>query len=306
MNWRDKLSKSVFRWSERVLYVDRSIIIMNKPPSLVTQLDPTTTKADGGNLAKLLDDLKQALDLPNPPYRVHRLDKVTTGCLVLARSKDVARQLSTQFRIRTVDKTYLALVRGGSECFPKRAGQIRVLLKYPDGRASLALESDLQNPPKPPRESETDWEVVASSVASSPHPPFTLLRLKLLTGLKHQLRVHLAQVLNTPILGDILHSQGPEVKDPFRLPHERVYLHASQISLFRYRRVGGKKQFKIRVFAPLPPDFVQLCTEAGIPIGEYERSGGLFKSESGSEDDYQAVADGEIPDVNGYWIPEHK
>lgn len=43
MNWRDKLAKNAFRWSERVLYVDRSVIVINKPPGLVTQLDPTTT-----------------------------------------------------------------------------------------------------------------------------------------------------------------------------------------------------------------------------------------------------------------------
>lgn len=74
----------------------------------------------------------------------------------------------------------------------------------------------------------------------------------------------------------------------------------------RYRPVGAKKRFKIRMFAPLPPDFVQICSEAGIPIGEHERLGGLFKSDSGREHDYEFIEDGELPDVNGYWIPQHK
>lgn len=112
--------------------------------------------------------------------------------------------------MRTVDKTYLALVRGGSQSFPQRAGQIRTPLKYPDGRASLVQESELQDPEQQPKESKTDWEVVASSVrcihipqsqkaekATKPHLPLSLLRLRLLTGHKHQLRVHLAQVLKS-------------------------------------------------------------------------------------------------------------
>ncbi|KAJ7693553.1 pseudouridine synthase [Mycena rosella] len=304
MNWRQKLATNAFRWSDRVLYVDRSVIVMNKPPGLITQLDPTTTNTDGGNLAKLLDDLKQGLELPNPPYRVHRLDRGTTGNLVLARSIGVARELSAQFKNRTVDKTYLALVRGGSQSFTQKSGQIRTPLTYEDGRASLMSEAQLQDAEREPTESKTDWEVVASS----PHMPLSLLRLKLLTGHKHQLRVHLAQVLKTPILGDTLHSHSQpvgEIRDAFDLPHDRMFLHASQISFFRYKPVGGHKRFKIRMLAPLPMDFVQICTEAGIPVGEDERLGGLFTSENNKEDDYQSVPDGEIPSVNGSWIPQH-
>jgi hypothetical protein len=76
--------------------------------------------------------------------------------------------------------------------------------------------------------------------------------------------------------------------------------------LQRYRPAGGKKRFKLRLFAPLPQDFVQICSEAGISIGDDERLGGLFKSDSGREQDYHPVTDGEIPDVNGCWIPQRK
>ncbi|KAJ7480146.1 pseudouridine synthase [Mycena galericulata] len=302
MNWREKLTKNAFRWSERVLYVDRGVIVLNKPPGLITQLDPTTTNTDGGNLAKLLDDLKHGLELSTPPYRVHRLDKGTTGCFVLARSSSIAHDLSNQFKMRTVDKTYLAIVRGGSESFTKRSGQIRTPLKYLDGRAKLVQESELEDAQGESKESKTDWEVVASSS----HLPLSLLRLKLLTGHKHQLRIHLAQVLKTPILGDTLHSQSlpaEGIRDALKLPYDRIFLHASQISFFRYRPSGGKKRFKIRLVAPLPLDFVQTCSEAGIPIAEHERLGGLFKCESGTYQDYQAIPEGEIPEVNGSWIP---
>lgn len=117
---------------------------------------------------KCAADLKQGLELPNPPFRIHRLDKTTTGCFVLARSKDVSRELSTQLRARTVDKTYLALVRGGSQSFSQKTGQIRTPLRYLDGRATIVTEAELQalDPEGPqPKESKTDWEVVASSVS---------------------------------------------------------------------------------------------------------------------------------------------
>ncbi|KAJ7124821.1 pseudouridine synthase [Mycena crocata] len=300
---RRNLAKNAFRWSDRVLYIDRGAIVMNKPPGLITQLDPTMTQSGRAPTQNTVPDLKQNLELPDPPFRVHRLDKGTTGCFVLARSKQTARELSTQFQLRTVDKTYLALVRGGSQSFSERSGQIRIPLKYLDGLATLAPEDEIHE--QPVKESKTDWELVASS----PDQPLSLLRLKLLTGHKHQLRAHLADVLKTPILGDNLHSQSEptaEIRETLKLPRDRIFLHASQISFFRYRKAGPGRRFKIRMFAPLPPDFVQICVEAGIPLTEHERLGGLFKSETGQEDDYALITNGEIPGVDGYWIPQHK
>ncbi|KAJ7293809.1 pseudouridine synthase [Mycena rebaudengoi] len=300
MNPRQQLARNVFRWSDRVLYVDRGMVVMNKPPGMVTQLDSSTTNTDGGNLAKLLDDLKQSLELPRPPYRVHRLDKGTTGCLMLARSIDTARELSLQLKTRTVQKTYLALVRAGSKSFAQTTGQIQLQLTYSDGRAKILQEGEV--PASPPQDSITQWEVVGSS----PHLPLSLLRLKLITGRKHQLRVHAAHILNAPILGDSLYSHTQpvqEIQDAFDFPDDRIFLHASQISFYRYRHSGGKKRFRIRLIAPLPYDFVRICSEARILVNDYEQGGGLFVSESGNENDYQHVVNGEIPDVNGYWIP---
>jgi hypothetical protein len=72
--------------------------------------------------------------------------------------------------------------------------------------------------------------------------------------------------------------------------------------LQRYRPVGGHKRFKLRVIAPLPPDFVQICSEAGITIPDKEIMGGLLKSDSGKEQDYHSITGGEIPDVQGSWV----
>ncbi|KAJ7630473.1 pseudouridine synthase [Roridomyces roridus] len=271
----------------RVLYIDRSIIVLNKPPGLVSQLHETLRRYVRpevfGHSFKCVE-LRHGFDLATTPYPVHRLDKGTTGCLVFARSKSAARELSMQFRTRVVDKTYLALV---STRLLEKAGQIRTPLKYLDGRAALAMENEPDG-----QLSETDWELVASS----PTRPLSLLRLKLLTGHKHQLRIHLARVLNAPILGDSLYSPTPQITPP-----DRIFLHASQLSLLRYRPLGGKKRFKIRLVAPLPPDFVRVCLEAGIPIDEREQLGGLAKSESGKDEDYEFIP--EIPEVNGLWFP---
>ena len=82
----------------------------------------------------------------------------TTGSLILARTSAMARDLSQQFQQRTVQKVYLALVRGGAKSFFSTGGQIRSPIQYVNGRASLD-PSDLENP------SITDWELVGSSVS---------------------------------------------------------------------------------------------------------------------------------------------
>jgi len=227
------------------------------------------------------------------------LPQATTGCLVLARSHAVARDLSTQFRQRTVEKTYLALVRGGRKSFPETTGQIRVSVRYVDGRASLVPREQANEKDK---DTATDWELVASS----PHVPLSLLRLKPLTGYKHQLRIHLAQVLKTPILGDTLYSQSQptdEIRNAVDLPDDRMFLHASQISFYRYRPAGSQKRFRIRIYAPLPPDFFGICAEGSIPVGKFERLGGLFVHRRKNHD-FQYVAENEIPEVDGYWKPQ--
>jgi 23S rRNA-/tRNA-specific pseudouridylate synthase len=116
----------------------------------------------------------------------------------------LARELSQQFQSRTVEKTYLALVRGGSQSFPVHSGQVRAPLKFVNGRPSIG---SLENG----KRGETDWELVASSVGwpfiayhysimksiNQSKAPVSFVRLRPRTGLKHQLRVHLAHSLHS-------------------------------------------------------------------------------------------------------------
>ena len=115
----------------------------------------------------------------------------------------MARELSRQFQARIVEKTYLALVRGGEGSFSSNQGELRSAIQYTNGYASL----DTSGNGKP---SLTDWEVVGESVSQFMNcrvvyclevaqriAPLSLLRLKLRTGHKHQLRLHLAHCLKS-------------------------------------------------------------------------------------------------------------
>jgi 23S rRNA-/tRNA-specific pseudouridylate synthase len=203
--------------------------------------------------------------------------QVTTGTLLLARSLAQVRTLHTQFRTREVEKTYLALVRGGERSFPGRSGQLKDVFRYGrDGRFERALP--LGRKEKKMIESdnrgvvglaETHWELLGTSVSFpralsfplqvfwlicivKPKAPLSLVKLSLISGMKHQLRIHMSKVLRgaclpvrnrnhgltvrsiAPILGDLLYSSSPitsSITHVTKVP-EGMYLHASHISFF--------------------------------------------------------------------------
>ncbi|KAH7882719.1 pseudouridine synthase [Phlebopus sp. FC_14] len=286
-------------WSRYLaIYADRSIIVLNKPPHLVCQpsqsilltcstvgLSPASSNGVS-SLTSFFQDLKARFQLREAPYTVHRLDKSTTGLLVLGKNTVSARQLSQQFQSREVTKTYLALVRGGEKSFPERSGEIRDALEFNDGRVSV---SDSCNA----KFAATDWELIASS----PKAPLSLLRLTLHTGLKHQLRVHLAHSLHTPILGDPMYTRSAisdKIARITRVPEDRIFLHASRLCLSRYRKTGSNKHFRLEIAVALPRDFVAICRSVDIPLDKWDLSGGLFVDGE--------PAGMEITDLDGKWL----
>ncbi|KAF8882804.1 pseudouridine synthase [Infundibulicybe gibba] len=213
--------------SKRILYRDNGVIALNKPPGLVCQKTLNSNKRGSikPGFDQLLIDLQQHLSLKGLPYPVHRLDKGTTGALLLACTAPHART--------NCGKTYLALVRGSSQLFASNVGEF-------------------QSGSKP---SVTKWELLASS-----------------------LRVHLAQSLNAPILGDNLHSTLPTacgISNVPVIPKNRLFLHAADLAFFRYRSSGPNKRIRVIVRAPLPEDFVKLCADMCIPIGIEYVDGGV-------------------------------
>ncbi|KAI0288528.1 pseudouridine synthase [Russula brevipes] len=293
-----------------VLYVDRGVIVLNKPPGLVSQ---GTSESRAAQYAKndfppaasafndVLEDLRRRFDLNKIPYPVHRLDKGTTGALILARTKALARELSQQFRTHAIEKSYLALVRGAAKSFPVKEGLITASLRSDDGRVRVhAADTQAQAEPAGGKPARTAWEVLASSDIA----PLSLVRLYPHTGLKHQLRVHMAQVLkgtSMPVLGDALYGSAatrpPMSTTRTAIPEGRLFLHSSSISFWRYRREGLRKRFRLTITAPLPEDFVKMCrdTNLGLPEGVIE--GGVLV-------DGERLKGEEIAGVDGRWLRE--
>jgi len=98
--------------------------------------------------------------------------------------------------------------------------------------------------------------------------------------LKHQLRVHMAHALKVPILGDALYGGATTTSLHFSayagIPYDRIFLHSSSISFWRYRREGLRKRFRLTVSAPLPADFVKICRDMDLSLPEDVIEGGTF------------------------------
>ncbi|KAI0702765.1 pseudouridine synthase [Earliella scabrosa] len=273
-----------------LLYADRGMVVINKPRGLISQLaDPQNKRmgpsVDAEIFSTLLEDLRERLGVQQPLRTIHRLDKHTTGALALACSVETAREYSRQLSRGQAQKTYLALVCGDASAFRSKSGVIETKLECRDGRVRIpgvtgVYEREFVKPNPTGALRGEDWTKDAVTeyevVASSSKVPLSLLRLQLLTGVKHQLRVHLAQHLRTPILGDTYYMHPRyrllrEIKKRFPIP-DRLYLHASQFSLLRYH----PSQVRLTIGAPLPEEFVNVCHSAGIPLNLDATMGGVW------------------------------
>ncbi|KAL0579219.1 hypothetical protein V5O48_002781 [Marasmius crinis-equi] len=125
------------------------MVVLNKSPGAEAQVGLS-------RLSDIATEYTSQLAENDALFPVHRLDKATTGCLVFGRSKDMARELSRQFQDRTIEKTYYALVRGGSESFKRTAGIIDGAVEVlPYSNATLT-HSEHEFPHKT---SLTEWEL---------------------------------------------------------------------------------------------------------------------------------------------------
>ncbi len=175
------LSKKDVQMMQRlVIYKDKEMLILNKPAGLAVQGGTKTTRHIDG----LLDALRFESD--EKPHLVHRLDKETSGVLVLARSANIAAKLTASFKTRAVHKVYWAVVNGKPQ---PASGKIDApLLKQKDKVVVDFKEGD---------NASSVYTVIDSAGRRA-----SWLALSPLTGRTHQLRVHLTEILKTPILGD--------------------------------------------------------------------------------------------------------
>jgi 23S rRNA pseudouridine955/2504/2580 synthase len=201
-----------------VIYRDEQVIVLNKPPGLPVQGGPGITK----HLDGMLDALRFGSD--QRPRLVHRLDRDTSGVLVLARTPGVAAKLAAAFRTREVEKTYWAVVAGrpvpveGRIDMPlKRAGG-------PRGEHTVPAARD----DKEGARAVTDFQTLDHAAQK-----LAWLELKPLTGRTHQLRVHCVAI-GAPILGDVKYAEpdqngaGSAIVEG--LP-EQLHLHARALRL---------------------------------------------------------------------------
>jgi 23S rRNA pseudouridine1911/1915/1917 synthase len=212
-----------------VLFEDDDLIVINKPPGLVVH--PGAGHAEHTLVNALLHHSAHLSGIGGKerPGIVHRLDKETSGSLVVAKNDETHRSLSTQFESRTVDKVYLALVAGKLR---KTAGTIEKKIgRHPKYRQRMSVQSSRG------RAAKTEYRVVSSSNEMS------LVECKLHSGRTHQIRVHLHH-LGHPVLGDKVYGAR------FAKNFPRQMLHAWKLG-FEHPRSGERKNFE----APLPQDF---------------------------------------------------
>ncbi len=238
-----------------VLFEDKHMLVLNKAPGMVVHpgagtRDDTLVHALLAHCAGSLSGIGGV----ERPGIVHRLDRDTSGVILVAKSDAAHRGLAAQFSGRTLKKEYLALVDGVPRLL---SGSIRKPIgRNPRQRHKMAVAEEGQ----PGRDAHTDWEVVEKfgDVAA-------LVRCTLHTGRTHQIRVHLKSIGHI-LLGDVVYGWKPGPKDA--RPASRVMLHAEHLV---FTHPVTRKKLDLR--APLPADFrAQL-----VPLRKLARAAAVTK-----------------------------
>ncbi len=222
-----------------VIYEDKHLLALNKASGMIVHPGAATGEDTlvHALLAHCAGGLSGIGGVERPGI-VHRLDKETTGVIVVAKSDQAHRALADQFATRSLKKEYVALVMGVP---PLLSGTIdRAISRHPVHRHRMTVGEG----GKP---ALTDWEriEVFGDIAA-------LVRCEIHTGRTHQIRVHLKS-LGYPILGDGLYGWKPDARLAAEQQPARVMLHAEHLVLAH--PISGKV---LDLRAPLPPDFVKL------------------------------------------------
>jgi 23S rRNA pseudouridine1911/1915/1917 synthase len=219
--------------SFRIVHEDAHLIVIDKGPGLVVH--PGRGHRED-TLSQLLAD-KLAGGEPERAGIVHRLDKDTSGLMVVARSEEALRRLQAELSARRIEREYLALVEGRP---PSRAGTIDAPVgRDPRVRTRMAVDG------AGAREARTRFTLERALASTS------LLSLLLETGRTHQIRVHL-QAIGHPVAGD------PEYGHAGLLGLDRQFLHATRLA-FEHPIDGGRLELR----SPLPEDLKAALARAG-------------------------------------------
>lgn len=211
-----------------IVYEDDDVLVVDKPAGLVVHPAPGHR---GTTLAELLAG-RTAGGEPERPGIVHRLDRETSGLLVVARTEEALRTLKRELENREIEREYVTLVEGRP---PARTGTIDAPLGR-DRRRRTRQSTDADDP----RPAVTHFAIEEEL------PGFTLLRVHLETGRTHQIRAHLLAI-GHPVAGD------PEYGTPGQLGLTRQFLHARRLA-FTHPRTGER----VEVTSALPEDLASV------------------------------------------------
>ncbi|CUS56010.1 MULTISPECIES: RluA family pseudouridine synthase [unclassified Hyphomonas] len=220
-----------------VIFEDSQVIVFDKPSGLAVQ--------GGGGISRSLDDLLIAFAKSNgkKPRLVHRLDRGTSGVVIVARTKPAAAFLSEEFAARQATKTYLAIVSGKLPVDVEGVFD-QPLVKVEEGGRPRMLIAKAER--KGAQKALTGWRIRAR------HGDYALFELKPETGRMHQIRAHLLGA-GCPILGDHLYGTGAQSA-------ERLMLHAQSLEIGLPD--GTRKLFS----APPPESFVKMAMQIGLSL----------------------------------------
>jgi 23S rRNA pseudouridine1911/1915/1917 synthase len=219
-----------------VLYEDADLVVIDKPAGMVVH--PAAGHWEGTAVNALLHHCGElsVIGGEHRPGIVHRLDRETSGCLVVAKNDAAHQALAKQFASRTVRKIYLAIAAGP---FRQKSGEIEAAIgRHPTDRKKMAvLEKGRARPAR------TSWRVLQELSAGA-----ALVECTLHTGRTHQIRVHLKHI-GHPLLGDAIYGK--------RAGFARQMLHAWKLG-FAHPRTG----VAVECVAPVPGDFLAAGVEA--------------------------------------------
>lgn len=211
-----------------IIYEDDDLAIINKPAGLVVH--PGTGNPSGTLVNAILARYPQIAEMSYAPKRrgiVHRLDKETSGLILIAKKANTLHKMMKQFQARTVDKVYLTLVERPP--------------KTPTGRINLPIDRDQKDRKKMAVHRDGRPAVSEFMTLETFSAGQTLVQVKLLTGRTHQIRVHMAYI-GAPVVGDRVYGRRKQ-----RVSLKGQFLHATKLC-FDHPRTGERMCFE----SPLP------------------------------------------------------
>jgi 23S rRNA pseudouridine955/2504/2580 synthase len=233
-----------------ILYEDNEVFVLNKPFGIAVQGGTGTKRHLDGLLAGMADRFGDR------PRLVHRLDRDTTGVLLVAKTRDAAAKLGRTFQTRSAAKTYWALVHGVPRPPQGRIEAALVKAAGPDGDRVRKAEAGEQE--------QAMHATTHYSVIDRVGQKAAWVSLKPVTGRQHQLRAHMA-LINHPIVGDNKYDDGRPL--PVEEMETRLHLHARRL-VIPHPRPGAPK---IDVTAPLPPHMLATWDLLGLNPQHFEK-----------------------------------